>query len=149
MRAPREGGPTVDRSVSGPSRQPTDADRQQVLELSATATELEESEQDSAAAAPVAPEPAPDVPGLKILQGLLKATLFTDFFVYHAHLRYLDRTAQERVARLIRTHPLFYCVCKIVDFFTRLLILLIVIATVTGVAWGFVWKTFFSDYFSA
>jgi hypothetical protein len=133
-------------SGDGVAREPTEQDVREVRAISQGAEEMETSED---------PEPRPprelpaegDVPGLKVLQSLMKATLFTDYFVYHARLRYLDRTPQERVARLIGDHPRFYRLCRLLDLTARAGLLFLVTVTLTAVAWGFVWRTFFIDLF--
>ncbi|NQX22678.1 hypothetical protein [Curtobacterium sp. VKM Ac-2852] len=135
-------------SGDGVAREPTEEDLRELRSISADATEMEESEKDSGRP-DQPPVQASDVPGLKVLQSLMKATLFTDYFAYHANLRYLDRTSQERVARLIAAHPLFYRICRMADLMARGGMLAIITLTLTAVAWGFVWKTFFADYFNA
>jgi hypothetical protein len=139
--ATRPGGPAGD----GVARPPTAEDFEMVRDLLGRSEEMEHSEDPAQTSERRDTGSAPDVPGLKILQSLMQATFFMDYFAYHAHLRYLDRFAQERVARLIFDRPLFYRVCLICDFITRLLLLLIITVTVTAVAWGFVLKTFYPD----
>ncbi len=130
----------------GVARAPTAKDMQEVRAISQDAEEMETSE-DSVARPRGNPAGEPEVPGLKVLQSLMKATLFTDYFVYHARLRYLDQTSQERVARLVADHPRFYRVCRLLDLTARAGLLILVTVTLTAVAWGFVWRTFFFDLF--
>ena len=135
-----------DRSGDGAARTPTAEDLEELRVIRELSAEMDRSEDPAETTGKRSPEPAPDVPGLKILQSLMKATFFMDYFAYHAHLRYLDRTAQERVARLISHHPRFYRVCLISDYITRLLLFAIITVTVSAVAWGFVLKTFYPDF---
>jgi hypothetical protein len=125
----------------GHAHPPTPKDVEEVLEAAKRGEEMEESE--SVEPLGYQPSDVPDVPGLKVLTSLMKASFFTDFFVYHARIQYLHPTLQERVRAHIDARPRFYQWCRNVDFIARGGLMVVVIGTLTAVAWGFVYRTFF------
>ncbi|MDQ1130260.1 hypothetical protein [Microbacterium sp. SORGH_AS_0888] len=97
-------------------------------------------------------DPAPDqtarledqVPGIRFLASLLKATIFTDLFVYHAVKRYVHPTEQERIDALIVVHPKFYKLCRNSDYIARVLLSAVVTFLVSAAAWGTIARLFFA-----
>jgi hypothetical protein len=136
----------VEASEPGPQQlgsppQPSDGDRDQVLRAQSGAKELEASEgSDPLKGGSVA---TPEVPGLRLLSGMMQATIFTDYFCYHAHLLHLHPTSQERVEAHKEAHPHFYTFCRNLDLVARVALFGIVTVALCAVACGFIWRTFF------
>lgn len=84
------------------------------------------------------------VPGIKFLASLIKATIFTDLFVYHADVRFVHPTSQERVDALISAHPVFYKVCRNADLVARAVLMTITVSLAALAAWGTIYKLFFA-----
>lgn len=97
-------------------------------------------------------DPVPDttakleeqVPGIRFLASLMKATIFTDLFVYHALRRYVHPTEQERIDALIEVHPKFYKLCRNSDYVARVILAFLVTSLVGAAAWGMILKLFYS-----
>lgn len=85
-------------------------------------------------------KPEEDVPGLKFLLGILKATFFTDLFCYHADISFAHPTRPERVNALRAQHPKFYKWCRNTDFVARIALMMVVTGLATAVAIGTVAK---------
>jgi hypothetical protein len=121
---------------------PDDGDRDDVLRAQQNAEEMEQSE-DAKADSAVRLE-GQDVPGLKILSSLMTATIFSDYFCYHANLLHLHRTPQERVEAHKNAHPKFYTTCRNLDLIARGLLFAVVTLTLVAVAGGFIWRTLYA-----
>lgn len=110
-------------------------------------SEMEVSEPDASTQAPV-PAPRPtyedQVPGVKFLASLLKATIFTDLFVYHADLRFAHPTKQERVDALHEAHPVFYKLCRNSDYVVRIALVAITVGLAGTAAWGTIHRLFYA-----
>jgi hypothetical protein len=76
------------------------------------------------------------VPGLKLLTGIMKATFFTDLFCYHADMRFLHPTGQERVQALQTLHPRFYLWCRNLDVIARAGIMIIIVGLAAAIGLG-------------
>ncbi|KJQ53710.1 hypothetical protein RS85_02260 [Microbacterium sp. SA39] len=83
------------------------------------------------------------IPGIRFLASLLKATIFTDLFVYHAHMRYVYPTEQERVDALIEAHPKFYKLCRNSDYIARAVLAVVTTGLVAAAAGGTIMRLFF------
>ena len=81
---------------------------------------------------------------MKFLASLIKATIFTDLFVYHADIRFIHISAQERVDALITVHPKFYKFCRNADFVARAILVTITVSLAALAAWGTIFKLFFA-----
>jgi hypothetical protein len=125
----------------GSAHPPSKEDVEQVLAAQKRGEEMEESESDEPTG--YKSSDVPEVPGLKVLTSLMKASFFTDFFVYHARIQYLHPSLQERVRAHIEMRPRFYRWCRNADYIARAVLMIVVIGTLTAVAWGFVYRTFF------
>jgi hypothetical protein len=94
------------------------------------------------------PKPGPsleeNVPGIKFLASLMKATIFTDLFVYHADLRYEHATRAQRISALIEHHPRFYNWCRKADFGMRGGLVVVSVLLVGTAAWGTIIRLFFA-----
>jgi hypothetical protein len=84
------------------------------------------------------------VPGIKFLASLMKATIFTDLFVYHADLRFVHPTLQERVDALSELQPKFYKLCRDSDFVLRAVLVAATALIAASAAWGTVQRLFFA-----
>ncbi|PPH50208.1 hypothetical protein C5C49_15340 [Rathayibacter sp. AY1E2] len=104
------------------------------------ANEVEQSEDQTGPAGPIEAQ----VPGVKFLASLMKATLFTDLFVYHATIRFMHPTLQERVEALRVEHGRFYKWCRNSDFIARMILMSGTTIIVGGAAVGTVVKLFYS-----
>lgn len=108
-------------------------------------SEMEASEPDASAQAPP-PRPTYEdqVPGVRFLASLLKATIFTDLFVYHADLRFAHPTKQERVDALHEAHPVFYKLCRNSDYVMRIALVAITVGLAGTAAWGTIHRLFYA-----
>jgi hypothetical protein len=84
------------------------------------------------------------VPGIKFLASLMKATIFTDLFVYHADLKFVHATRQERVDALSQIQPKFYKLCRNSDFVLRAVLVTGTAWIAASAAWGTVQRLFFA-----
>lgn len=118
--------------------EPNSGDLEEVRSALNSATELENSEPNSRQSSNEEP-----VPGLKLLTGIMKATFFTDLFVYHAHAQFLHPTPQERVRALRETHETFYKWCRNSDMVARAVIMGVVVGLTTMFGVGTIMRLFF------
>lgn len=129
----------------GPAHPPTEDDAKDVLDATKRGKEMEKSEDENGGSNGLDDTALGDVPGLKLLNSLTRATLFTDLFIYHSRLRYRHATVQERVSHMADRHPRFYKYSRIADFVARIVILTIVVSLLAVMVFGFVYRTLFAD----
>lgn len=124
----------------GAARTPDEAD---VALVNATLQGSTEAEQSESLGRP-SQKLEDQIPGIKFLASLMKATLFTDLFVYHAHIRFMHATPQERVAALKQEHGTFYKWCRNSDYIARVVLMIGTTGLVGAVAVGTVLKLFYA-----
>lgn len=84
------------------------------------------------------------VPGIRLLTGIMKATIFTDLFCYHADVRFLHPTQQERVQALCKAHPRFYLWCRNADMVARACLMGVIVLLATGIGAGTIYRLLWS-----
>lgn len=139
-------------ATTSEGEEPQSTETPDVSELLLTSTEMETSESVA--------EPIPstgglvgatgsnEIPGVSITMALLSVSVCCDLFHHLAHRRYSLATSEARVTQMASDHPFFYRVCRWIDLVTRLLLVLVLIATVSLVTWGVIRRTFFIDGFT-
>lgn len=124
-------------ATPSPLPEPTPADAQSVRDALSAGREMETSEEEGPGSSAKRDE---DVPGLKFLLGIMKATFFTDLFCYHADINFAHPTRAERVNAMRGQHPKFYKWCRNTDFVARIVLMGVVTTLATVIASGAVAK---------
>lgn len=83
------------------------------------------------------------VPGLKVMQGLVTATFFSDLFCHQACKRFTHPGEEDRVAAFIREHKTYYRICRYSDFLYRAVAATALLGALVTIAVGGIIKVFF------
>lgn len=114
-------------------------DELEIREVMRASHELERSEVETQANGVGKDE---SVVGLKFLTSIMKATIFTDLFCYHADIRFAHPSQQERIAAMQAVHPRYYAIARNCDFIARGLLMIVITSVVATAAVGTVVKLF-------